>query len=87
MAKLFNRKKSLPNNDELITSLLIAIQFLNPEHTKEEVLCGVLDLLTGVADRNKLLLLTDDVCKSASDKFDEVQSLYEQFQLTTDINN
>jgi hypothetical protein len=80
-------KDNHPNNEELITSLLIAIQFLNPEHDKEDVLMAVLDLLTDVANRKKLLLLTDEVCKSASKKFDEVKSLYEVYELETEINN
>ena len=70
-----------------ITSLLVAIQFLNPEHDKEDVLMGVLNLLSDVADRKKLLLLTDEVCNSAQSKFDEVKSLYEMYQLETEINN
>ena len=80
-------KDNHPNNEELITSLLIAIQFLNPENDKEDVLMAVLDLLTDVANRKKLLLLTDEVCKSASKKFDEVKSLYEVYELETEINN
>ena len=80
-------KDNHPSNEELITSLLIAIQFLNPEHEKEDVLSGVLQLLSEIVDRKKLLLLADDVCGSASNKFDEVKSLYEMFQLETDINN
>ena len=80
-------KDNHPSNEELITSLLIAIQFLTPEHEKEDVLSGVLQLLSEIVDRKKLLLLADDVCGSASNKFDEVKSLYEMFQLETDINN
>ena len=80
-------KDNHPSNEELITSLLIAIQFLNPEHDKEDVLSGVLQLVSEIADRKKLLLLADEVCGSASNKFDEVKSLYEMFQLETDINN
>lgn len=81
------RKDNYPSNEELITSLLIAIQFLNPEYDKEDVLSGVLDLLSDVADRKKLLLLTDDVCNSAQNKFNEIKSLYEMYQLETEINN
>jgi hypothetical protein len=80
-------KDNHPSNEELITSILIAIQFLNPEHDKEDVLSGVLQLVSEIADRKKLLLLADEVCNSASNKFDEVKSLYEVFQLETDINN
>ena len=80
-------KDNHPSNEELITSLLIAIQFLNPEHDKEDVLSGVLQLVSEISDRKKLLLLADEVCGSASNKFDEVKSLYEMFQLETDINN
>ena len=80
-------KDNHPSNEELITSMLIALQFLNPEHEKEDVLSGVLQLVSEIVDRKKLLLLANDVCGSASNKFDEVKSLYEQFQLTTDINN
>lgn len=80
-------KDKHPSNEELITSMLIAIQFLNPEHDKEDVLSGVLQLVSEVVDRKKLLLLADSVCCSASNKFDEVKSLYEMFQLDTDINN
>jgi hypothetical protein len=76
-----------PSNEELITSMLVAIQFLNPEHEKEDVLAGVLQLVSETVDRKKLLLLADSVCNSASNKFDEVKSLYEVFQLETDINN
>jgi len=80
-------KDNHPSNEELITSMLVAIQFLNPEHDKEDVLAGVLQLVSEVVDRKKLLLLADSVCNSASDKFDEVKSLYEMFQLETEINN
>lgn len=81
------KKDRHPSNEDLITSMLIAIQFLNPEHEKEDVLAGVLQLVTDVVDRKKLLLLADEVCGSASKKFDEVKSLYEMFQLETEINN
>jgi len=80
-------KDKHPSNEELITSMLIAIQFLNPEHDKEDVLSGVLQLVSEVVDRKKLLLLADSVCNSAGNKFDEVKTLYEMFQLDTDINN
>lgn len=80
-------KDKHPSNEELITSMLIAIQFLNPEHDKEDVLSAGLQLLSEIVDRKKLLLLADSVCCSASNKFDEVKSLYEMFQLDTDINN
>jgi hypothetical protein len=80
-------KDNHPSNEELITSMLIAIQFLNPEHDKEDVLSAGLQLLSEIVDRKKLLLLADNVCGSASEKFDEVKSLYEMFQLDTDINN
>jgi hypothetical protein len=81
------RKDNHPNNEDLITSLLVAIQFLNPENNKEDVLMAVLNLLSDVADRKKLLLLTDDVCKSANTKFNEIKSLYEMYELETEINN
>jgi hypothetical protein len=80
-------KDNHPSNEELITSMLIAIQFLNPEHDKEDVLSAGLQLLSEIVDRKKLLLLADNVGSSASEKFDEVKSLYEMFQLDTDINN
>lgn len=80
-------KDKYPSNEDLVTSMLISIQFLNPEHDKEDVLAGVLQLVTDVVDRKKLLLLADSVVNSASNKFDEVKSLYEMFQLETEINN
>lgn len=80
-------KDNHPSNEEIITSMLIAIQFLNPEHDKEDVLSAGLQLLSEIVDRKKLLLLADNVCGSANEKFDEVKSLYEMFQLETDINN
>ena len=80
-------KDNHPSNEELITSILIATDFLNPEQDKEDVLLGVLQLVSAIVDRKKLLLLADEVCSSASNKFDEVKSLYEMFQLETDINN
>jgi hypothetical protein len=80
-------KDNHPSNEDLITSMLIAIQFLNPEHDKEDVLSAGLQLLSEIVDRKKLLLLADNVCGSAGEKFDEVKSLYEMFQLETDINN
>jgi len=80
-------KDNHPDNEDLITSLLIATQFLNPEYDKEDVLSSVLQSLSAIVNRKKLLLLTDEVCCSASNKFDEVKSLYEVFQLDTDINN
>lgn len=80
-------KDNHPSNEEIITSMLLAIQFLNPEHDKEDVLSAGLQLLSEIVDRKKLLLLADSVCNSAGNKFDEVKSLYEMFQLETDINN
>jgi hypothetical protein len=80
-------KDNHPSNEELITSMLVATDFLNPEQDKEDVLLGVLQLVSEIVDRKKLLLLADEVCGSASKKFDEVKSLYEMFQLETDINN
>lgn len=80
-------KDNHPNNEELITSMLLALQFLNPEHDKEDVLSAGLQLLSEIVDRKKLLLLADDVCGSAQNKFEEVKSLYQSFQLDTDINN
>ena len=55
-------KDNHPSNEELITSMLIAIQFLNPEHDKEDVLSAGLQLLSEIVDRKKLLLLADNVC-------------------------
>jgi hypothetical protein len=80
-------KDNHPSNEELITSMLVATDFLNPEQDKEDVLLGVLQLVSEIVDRKKLLLLANEVCGSASKKFDEVKSLYEMFQLETDINN
>ncbi|CAB4167003.1 hypothetical protein UFOVP964_102 [uncultured Caudovirales phage] len=83
----FFKKVELPDTDSLLTSLLIATDFLNPDMEKEDVLYSVMELLANALGDNKLALVTNDVCKSAQSKFDEVKSLYTQFQLTTDINN
>jgi hypothetical protein len=39
-------KDNHPSNEELITSMLVATDFLNPEHDKEDVLLGVLQLVS-----------------------------------------
>ena len=90
MRNFFN-KTELPPVEDLISALISANDFLNPQWSKEEIIFNSLHSVRTLSEKRnahkKLAVFVNDVCSQACNKLDEVNKLEKQLQLHTDINN
>lgn len=83
----FFKRTELPPIDELFPALLSANNFLHPEWSEEEVLFNSAHLARSCKTHKQFAHKVNDVCELAVTKLNEVATLEQQFQLSTDINN
>jgi hypothetical protein len=83
----FFKRQSLPPIEDLFSALLSANNFLHPEWTEQEVLFNSSHVARNAKTHKQFANKVNDVCELAVKKLDEVATLEQQFQLSTDINN
>jgi hypothetical protein len=83
----FFSKQSLPPVEDLFNSLVNANSYLHPEWENNEVLFHSAHLARSCRTHKQFADKVNDVSVMAIKKRDEVATLEQQLQLTTDINN